>query len=146
MYSSAGRWSSGPDGVGNLDGFFRSCCVGRIVITKGCFDLVCCKALIYLRIHHLTPQPAINRLLHSSLVLSKLRILIPVNSCGAVGFLHLIDEVFSIVGYNSCGCQASICSKATQDWLHLFLRFVVVTFLSKISAFCSMVWFFDYVP
>ena len=70
--------------------FVWSCCFGWIDIMKGCFDLVCCEALAYLWIYHLTPQPTIIHLLHSSLVLLKLDIAhISVKSYEAVGFLLL---------------------------------------------------------
>ena len=104
--------------------FVWSCCFGRTDITKGCFDLVCYEALTYLWIHHLTPQPTIRRLLHSSLVILNLEAVhIPVKSYKAVSFSLLTDKVFTIVGYDSSGWHTSICGKATQDWSHLFLRF-----------------------
>ena len=79
-------------------------------------DLVRCEALTCLCIHHLTPQPTTNRLLHSSLVLLKVEIAhILVDSYQAVGFLLVIDNVLTIVGSDWSGSQASICSKATQD-------------------------------
>ena len=79
--------------------FVWSYCFGRIDITKGCFDLVCCVALTYLWTHHLTPQPTIKRLLHSSLVLHKLEMAhVPVMSYEAVSFMLLTDKVFAIDG------------------------------------------------
>ena len=83
---------------------------------KGCFDLICCEPLAYLWIYHLTPQPTIIHLLHSSLVLLKHDIAhISVMSYEAVGFLLLTDKVFIVVGYDSSGWHTSICSKATHD-------------------------------
>ena len=94
--------------------FILSCCFGRIDITKGCFDIVCCEALTYLWVHHLTPQHTIKHLLHSSLVLLKLEIAhISLKSFECVGFLLLTYNVFSIVGYDGSGWHALICCKAT---------------------------------
>ena len=81
---------------------------------KGSLDLICCEALTYLWIHHLTPHPTIKHLLYSSLVLLKLDIAnISVKSYKAIGILLLTDNVLTIVGYDLSGWHASICSKAT---------------------------------
>ena len=96
--------------------FVWPCCFGRIDITNGCFDLVCCEGLTYLLILHLTDQPNIKHLLNSFLMLLKFEIThIPGKFYEAVDFLLLSDKVFFIFGYGSSGWHTSICSKAAQD-------------------------------